>query len=173
MKARRPRCEVIQTSGGTVARVRGDRPLTEKDREAAGRIIDAVADLFRAEATATRAALPGGVNVRAYRADAVPLVTLEDPAGPPEKAAGAFARLRPPEGTTPDQVDAWRDVVALKAIEVMVLPIPQADDVPLAEARSPRADEVGTFRAEAERLAKESGPDVEVFVNACLDGDGA
>jgi len=104
------------------------------------------------------------------------LVTLEDPRAPlTEEIRGAFVRLRPPEGTTPEEVSAWREEVSRRARAVRVIPPPRAADVPLASTRvDAAAEKVGSFREEALSLARETGVDgVEALVLRILDEVGA
>lgn len=101
------------------------------------------------------------------------LVTLESPEAPLGEAAGAFARLRPPEGMAADEVATWRDRVASVARAVRVVSAPRAAAVPLA---STRVDEepVGTVREEALLLARETGDaEVEALTARLLDEAGA
>lgn len=101
-----------------------------------------------------RAAL--SVQVVAVQTPTV-LVTLDDPKAWSAKAvAGAFVRLRPPEGMTTDEIAAWRAAVAKVAIDVKVLPPPKADDVPNASARVDVGEKVGNIREEAMRIARET-----------------
>ncbi len=106
------------------------------------------------------------------RVDASRMVTLEDPSGEAEPARQAFARLKPPEGTTPDQVAAWRNVVAAVARAVRVVPGPQAALVPVSSERP--GVTVGTIRQEALELARETGdPQIEALTETILDRVGA
>lgn len=101
------------------------------------------------------------------------LVTLEDPAAPPQAAQDAFARLRPTPGTDPAVVASWRDSVARVARAVRVVAPAQAAAVPLASTRVDDAA-VGTVREEALRLAAETGDArVEALVAKLLDEVGA
>jgi hypothetical protein len=101
------------------------------------------------------------------------LVTLEDPNAPPTMAQDAFARLRPPEGTTPEAVASWRLVVEKVARAVRVVPAPQAALVPQASERSDTSA-CGSIRQEAEALAVETGSDAVVALTAdLLDEVGA
>lgn len=106
--------------------------------------------------------------------DATPMVTLEDPLEPPIRAKGAFARLRPPEGMTPAEIDSWRIHVAKHAKAVKVLPAPKAADVPGEVQRVGEDEVVGTIREEAIALAKETkNKDVLKLVLSVLDEVGA
>ena len=101
------------------------------------------------------------------------LVTLEEPGEAPEEARGAFARLRPPEGTPPSAVTEWREKVDRVALAVRVMAAPKAADVPLASTRVD-AEKPGSFREEALRLARETkDPAIEAFVLRKLDEVGA
>ncbi len=101
------------------------------------------------------------------------LVSLDDPNAGPESARGAFARLRPPEGTTGEQTAAWREAVARVAQAVRVVPPPRAALVPAASDRSD-AGPVGSIREEATALAEETGDTtVKQLVAAILDEVGA
>jgi hypothetical protein len=101
------------------------------------------------------------------------LVTLEDPNADATPARDAFARLRPPEGTSPDAVSSWRAVVEKVARAVKVLPSLHADDVPAASTRVGEGEEPGTIREEATALAAETGnPDVVSLVGRLLDEVG-
>ena len=104
--------------------------------------------------------------------DAARFVTLDDPTQPPTMAQGAFVRLQPSEGMTPDEVSSWRDLVAKVARAVRVVPAQRSADVALAQMRPD--DRVGSIREEAEALAAETG-DAEVvnLVRATLDEVGA
>ncbi len=102
------------------------------------------------------------------------LATLEDPAEGERRAAGAFARLRPPPGTAPEIVEDWRSRVAKVARAVKVLPSTQAEEVPAASTRVDAEEKVGTVREEAERLAAETGNErVVLIVKSILDEVGA
>lgn len=101
------------------------------------------------------------------------LVTLEDPNGATTPAQGAFARLRPPEGATPDAVASWREEVAKVARAVKVLPSLRSDDVPAASTRVDGA-RAGTIREEALSLAEGTkNPQVVELVSRLLDEVGA
>jgi len=101
------------------------------------------------------------------------LVTLEDPGGDLGAVAGAYARLRPPEGTTPDAVGQWRERVAKVALAVKVLSASRAADVPDASTRVNAADVVGDLREEATALARENGDErVVAIVAEVLDEVG-
>lgn len=115
------------------------------------------------------------VRALAVGDSAARLLTLEDPEAPvPAEAAGAFVRLRPPEGSSPDAVETWRARAAAVARAVKVLPPPRADDVPLASTRVDVGDRTGTIREEATRLAAETGSDhVVALVGKILDEVGA
>jgi len=117
-------------------------------------------------------------NMPAIRAVAVrgpvKLVTLEDPNAPPTLAQDAFARLRPPEGTSPDAVASWREGVAKVARAVKVLPSLRGDDVPNASTRVDVDEKVGSIREEAMGLAEETkNPHVVALVKRLLDEVGA
>lgn len=103
----------------------------------------------------------------------VPMVTLEDPNIPPTMAQDAFARLRPPEGATAEEVDAWRASVALVAKAVRVLPVIHAADVPHDSSRVEPGEKIGTLREEALILAAETdNPAVEALTVKILDEVG-
>ena len=103
----------------------------------------------------------------------VAMVTLEDPSKPPTLARGAFARLRPPEGATADEVDAWRASVALVAKAVRVLPMQHAADIPSDSARVENGEKIGTLREEAMILAAETdNPQVVGLTTQILDEVG-
>jgi len=102
------------------------------------------------------------------------LVTLEDPEASPEEARGAFARIRPPAGTSSNAVTEWRERVDRVAQAVRVMAAPKAADVPLASTRVDAVVKLGSFREEAIRLAKETNdPEIEAFVLRKLDEVGA
>jgi hypothetical protein len=104
--------------------------------------------------------------------DAARLVTLDDPGETPEVARDSFARLRPPEGTSAEDVTRWRARVATVARAVRALPPPRAALVALAHAR-PEGGEVGTIREESDRIARETGDDEVVnLVTKILDEVG-
>lgn len=106
--------------------------------------------------------------------ESVRLVTLDDPASSPETASGAFARLQPPEGLSPVEVDSWRERVAAVARAVKVLPAPRSADVPTASQRVDEDEVVGTIRDEAMALAEETkNPAVIELVTKTLDEVGA
>lgn len=101
------------------------------------------------------------------------LVTLGDPDAPPTLARDAFARLKPPEGTSPDAVTSWRDSVAKVARAVRVVATPTAAAVPVASTRVDET-EVGSIREEALQLAEETkNPHVVELVARLLDEVGA
>lgn len=106
--------------------------------------------------------------------DSSRFVTLESPDLPLTIVAGAFVRLQPPEGMTPDAVAAWRDQVAKVARAVRVLPQLTAADVALANKRAGEDEVVGSIREEAEAIAAEMGdPEVIDLVKRTLDEVGA
>lgn len=121
-------------------------------------------------ASTSRAAV--AVDVR--KLEATRLVTLDDPAGDAASASGAFVRLRPPEGTSPEQTALWREAVARVALAVRVVAAPRAALVPASSDRSDDDEPVGTIREEAEKLAAETNdPDVVALVARVLDEVGA
>ena len=100
-------------------------------------------------------------------------MTLEDPSADATTAADAFVRLRPPEGTTSEQVALWRDVVARVAIAVRVIAPPRAALVPAASDRSDDSA-TGSIRDEAMKLAAETNDaDVVAMTSRVLDEVGA
>lgn len=103
---------------------------------------------------------------------AVRLVTLEDPTGGLRKAKGAFCRLRPGIGHTPEEIESWRDSVARVALAVKILPSPKAADVPAASHRPDY--KVGTFREETMKIVNETeNKDAIKLVKTILDKVGA
>lgn len=96
-----------------------------------------------------------------------PLLTLEDPGAPPEKAAGAFARLLPPDDHPPGETASWRNLVAAQAIAARVVPRPRRREVllPNEQRPTPAAD----VRAEATALAAATNdPEVAKLVESIL-----
>jgi hypothetical protein len=98
------------------------------------------------------------------------LITLEDPSAAPTRAQDAFARLRPPEGTSGDAIASWRDLVARVALAVRVVAPPRAALVPMASTRVDAGERVGSVREEALALATETDDDAVVaLVTTLLD----
>ena len=117
---------------------------------------------------------PPAVQVEALAVLAARMVTLEDPAAALGRVKGAFVRLRPPEGTSPEEVSSWRlRTLAAGARAVRVLPAPAAALVPVSSDRS-GAEAAESFREEALKLAEETG-DIAVLALAkkILDEVGA
>lgn len=113
-------------------------------------------------------------GLEVVRVEAVRLVTLEDPKVPPTPAQDAFARLRPPEGMTPEAVTSWRDTVAKVAKAVQVVATTHAAAVPLKSTRVDLAVKVGSIREEAKALAAETNDgEVIAMVDRLLDEVGA
>jgi len=103
----------------------------------------------------------------------VRLVTLENPGEGTQEARGAFARIKPPEGTPVAETDAWRLLVARHAIAVKVLPTPKSADVPNDSQRVKEDEHIGTIREEALILANETeNEEVIDLTTAILDQIG-
>ena len=115
----------------------------------------------------------GKAVVRVVPVAAVRLVTLDDPTADPEGARGAFARLRPPEGTSAAEIGEWRARVAPVARAVRVLAPPREDAVALALTRVNAEERIGDFREEATALAAEAPEGVAIIVAEILDEVGA
>lgn len=89
-------------------------------------------------------------------------------------AQDAFARLKPPEGLTPLQIDSWRNLVAKVARAVKVLPAPRSADVPVDAHRVEEGERIGTIRDEALALATDTkNGEVVEMVTRILDEVGA
>ena len=84
------------------------------------------------------------------------MMTLEEVGEVPQEAQDAFVRLRPPEGTTPDETSSWAILARKRAKAVRVLPVPRSAVVPIEVARADGAPVLG-IREEAIAIAEESG----------------
>ncbi len=101
------------------------------------------------------------------------LVTFDDPDVDVEEARGAFARLRPPDGWTDAQGEAWRDMVQERAIAVKVLPRGKLDELPDDAWRTEEGVNVGSIREEAMVIAEATGnQDVVKLTGEILDEVG-
>lgn len=118
--------------------------------------------------SATEPTRVGSATVQAVPFEGVaPLVTLDDPAAPPEAARGAFARLRPPDDHPPGETASWAGLVRAQAIAARVVPRTRRREALLPnEARpTPAAD----VRAEATALAAATNdPEVAALVEEIL-----
>ena len=96
------------------------------------------------------------------------MMTLEEVGEVPEAAQDAFVRLRPPEGTTPDETSSWAILVRRRAKAVRVLPAPRSAAVPIEVARAEGTPVLG-IREEALAIAQESGdPELIALVGQVL-----
>lgn len=116
---------------------------------------------------------PSRTCVHVVPVQASRLVTLEDPDAAPEAARGAFARLRPPEGTSPEVIASWRASVARVARAVKVLAAPRSEEVPAASTRVDAEEKVGSLRQETLALARATeNPFVVDLTKKLLDEAG-
>lgn len=94
-------------------------------------------------------------KVQVVYVEAAPMVTLEDPRESPERARGAFVRLRPPETLSPAETRSWADSVRALARAVRVLPTRRSALVTPTRV-GVDARPVGTVREEIRDLVREA-----------------